>query len=192
MPRSAGELQGAPVEALVGGAGVAIIIGTQSVHLVTITMAGRREFVFRTAVPGAVPAAIAVVRARHPDHEIQFILKDDPDWDVYGQFRPWGRGIGSRPASDREAALEQSGTQRLAVKQCRVSRPAAGVKRSRGSNAPAWKHCARVAGEYFHATARCACPRQPSAAGLQHAVMTRAAHAHAGANPCAWEGGFRY
>jgi hypothetical protein len=60
--------------------------GRRCIHLVTLTMAGFREFVFHTTAPVEVAPAIARVRSQHPGHEIQLIQEEDPDWDVYHQF----------------------------------------------------------------------------------------------------------
>ncbi len=64
----------------------ALGVGRSAVHALVVTTSGIREFVFHTRTPEAVDTAVAGVRDRFPSHDVQWILGEDPDWDVYAQF----------------------------------------------------------------------------------------------------------
>ena len=57
-----------------------------SLHVLTITTAGMREFVFYTRSPNEARATIAALQGRISTHELQSYVADDPQWEVYATF----------------------------------------------------------------------------------------------------------
>jgi hypothetical protein len=61
---------------------------TTSVLVMIITTSGMREFVFyeKTWRPEELEAQVKSVNKEHPDHQLQFIMKHDPNWSIIKPF----------------------------------------------------------------------------------------------------------
>ena len=57
-----------------------------SLHVLTITTAGMREFVFYTCSPREAQEAIAALHPLISTHELQSYIADDSQWEVYAAF----------------------------------------------------------------------------------------------------------
>jgi hypothetical protein len=57
-----------------------------SLHVLAITTAGMREFVFYTRSPALVGPNLASLRSQFATHELQSYVEEDPKWSVYAQF----------------------------------------------------------------------------------------------------------
>jgi hypothetical protein len=60
--------------------------GRRSVELLVITTSGMREFVFHTSDPHHVDRSVPAVRAQFPEYQVQLIIEEDTNWDVYQQL----------------------------------------------------------------------------------------------------------
>jgi hypothetical protein len=60
-----------------------------AVFVLVITTAGMREFVFYTSEPASVGRALRHIEKAVETHEIQHVLEEDPDWNVYKTFAHW-------------------------------------------------------------------------------------------------------
>ena len=59
---------------------------SKSIHVLSITTSGMREFVFYACDPGWVELTLSSIQGQVPDHELQLAIEHDPEWSVYGQF----------------------------------------------------------------------------------------------------------
>jgi len=57
-----------------------------SLHVLTITTAGMREFVFYTRSASEAQAAITALQEQISSHVLQSYVEDDPQWEVYANF----------------------------------------------------------------------------------------------------------
>jgi hypothetical protein len=57
-----------------------------AIHALTITTSGFREYVFYSKETVDLSAALAIVRAKFNNYEIQFYAAEDADWRVYDEF----------------------------------------------------------------------------------------------------------
>jgi hypothetical protein len=57
-----------------------------SIFVLAITTAGMREFVFYTSDPAASAASVAQLASTVQSHQLQHVVEDDPEWEVYQQF----------------------------------------------------------------------------------------------------------
>jgi len=57
-----------------------------SVQVLSITTKGMREFVLYTTDADAVRAAFGPLESSVRDHELQLIIRPDPEWSVYRRF----------------------------------------------------------------------------------------------------------
>lgn len=62
--------------------------GNESLFAGVITTGGMREFVFYTSSEAGAVARIESLRRETTHHEIQHVLNDDPDWQVFKTFAP--------------------------------------------------------------------------------------------------------
>jgi hypothetical protein len=60
-----------------------------AVLVLVITTAGMREFVFYTSEPTSVAPTLRRIQKEVGTHEIQHVLAEDPEWDVYNMFSEW-------------------------------------------------------------------------------------------------------
>jgi hypothetical protein len=58
----------------------------KSVHVLSITTNGMREYVFYTSDPDGVSGAFLTLQAQVRSHQLQLSIEPDPMWEVYGQF----------------------------------------------------------------------------------------------------------
>lgn len=65
---------------------VAALKDTKSVHVLVLTSAWKREFVFYTSEPERAREKLEALRAAALTHEIRYVLSEDPDWSVYSAF----------------------------------------------------------------------------------------------------------
>jgi hypothetical protein len=57
-----------------------------SLHVLTITTAGMREFVFYTRSASEAQAAITALQRQISSYVLQSYVDDDPQWEVYANF----------------------------------------------------------------------------------------------------------
>jgi hypothetical protein len=60
--------------------------GTKSVHVLSITTSGMREFVFYTCDPGWAEGVFRSVQGQVRSHQLQLSIEPDAEWSVYRQF----------------------------------------------------------------------------------------------------------
>jgi hypothetical protein len=60
--------------------------GAKSVHVLSITTSGMREFVFYTCDPVWAEGTFRSVQGQVHTHELQLSIESDPEWSVYQQF----------------------------------------------------------------------------------------------------------
>jgi len=73
------EIEDLLVEAIAGAKG--------GVHVATLSTDGMREFVFYTCRPDPVPPAVKGLEERVKTHELQMMIRHDPQWTVFGALR---------------------------------------------------------------------------------------------------------
>lgn len=66
----------------------ALGVGSRAVHLLVITTAGMREFVYHTTTPNEVGDAVEGVASEFPEYRLHLLQEDDPDWSIYAKFSP--------------------------------------------------------------------------------------------------------
>ena len=58
----------------------------RSVHVLSISTRGMREFVFYTSDPEWVRGSLPKLTSHAGKHELQHYIEHDPDWELYRQF----------------------------------------------------------------------------------------------------------
>jgi len=61
-------------------------VNRESLHVLSITTQGMREFIFYTRSPAEVEPALEALRSEVAGHELQSYVAEDPKWGVYAHF----------------------------------------------------------------------------------------------------------
>ena len=87
-----GPAEDAEVRALEEALRAALMPEQRTVLVAVLTTEGMREFVWYTRDPKRVRKAVTAVANELRTHQVQLIMQEDPDWEVYAAFSESGNG----------------------------------------------------------------------------------------------------